>query len=245
MRKHSKIVATLVAASLATGVVAQANPPGYTAKKVENGAKLKGKVTYSGDPAKANEKDNTEKDPESCGKERTKANILVGADKALKDVVVYLSNITTGKDWTPEQTKVDLDQKTCMYAPHVVLVKEGGTVVFKNSDGVLHNIMATSTQDQGFNEGVGPGKELTKTFEKSEFVQLACSVHPWMSAVVVVMKNPYYTFTNEKGEYEISDIPAGKWKVMAEHKPLGKAEPKGSEIEFKAGETQTKNYDLK
>ncbi len=245
MRKHSKIVATLVAASLATGVVAYANPPGYTAKKVENGAKLKGKATYSGDPAKANEKDTTDKDAESCNKERTKANILVGADKALKDVVVYLSNITTGKDWTPEQAKVELDQKTCMYSPHLILIKEGGTVVFKNSDGVLHNIKATSSQNEPFNEGVGPGKEMTKTFEKAEFVELGCSVHPWMSAVVVVMKNPYYAVTNEKGEYEISDIPPGKYKVMAEHKPLGKAEPKGSEIEFKAGETATKDYDLK
>ncbi|MBI3726080.1 hypothetical protein HY251_19295 [bacterium] len=245
MRKHLKITATLVAATLVTALVASADPPPYTGKKVENGAKLKGKATYAGDMAKANEVDKTEKDPESCGKERTKDDLRVAADKSLANVVVYIKKIDSGKDWTDAQKKVVLDQKSCAYREHVVLVAEGGEVVFKNSDGVLHNIKATASQNEPFNEGVGPGKEMTKKFEKAEFVKLGCSVHPWMSGVIVVMKNPYYVVTNEKGEYEMTDIPAGKYTIFAEHETLGKAEAKGTEIDFKAGETQTKNYELK
>lgn len=241
MIQRSKLLTSLVAAALAS-VVVGASAFAYTEKKVEKGATLKGVVTFEGDVAKANQKDTTAKDEEACGKERVKPELLVDAgSKGLADAVVYIKKIEAGKEWSADQKKVVIDQKKCAFEKHVTLVAEGGEIVFKNSDGVLHNISASATINSGFNEGVGAGKEMSKKFAKAEFVNLSCSVHPWMNATVVVMANPYYAVTNEKGEYSLTDIPAGKYTIVVQHQTLKKIE-KGMDIELKDAETKDQNF---
>lgn len=240
MLKNSKLLTSLVAAILASGIVA-ASAYAYTEKKVEKGATLKGVVKYKGDMGRANQEDTTTKDPEVCGPKRVKPDLLVDAgSKGLVDAVVYIKKIDAGKPWAEDQKKVVIDQKTCAFDKHVTLVAMGGEIVFKNSDGVLHNISAKAMMNNGFNEGVAGGKEMSKTFAKAEFVGLSCSVHPWMNATVVVMANPYYAVTNAKGEYTLTDIPAGNYQIVVAH-PLKSIE-KGAPVELKEGETKTMDF---
>lgn len=231
MRKVSVVLVALLAATLA----ARKAPAGD--KKMGT---LKGKVTFAGNNGDKNKKDTTEKDPESCNKERPldRLNVDEGT-KGVEDVVIYVKG-EKGGDFDPKFKKVELDQKTCMFKKHVTLVAEGGEVVFKNSDGVLHNVKFSSTNNGSFNQGIGAGKEQAQKFEKSDFIEVSCSVHPWMSAIIVVMENPYYTTSNEKGEYELK-LPVGKHKIMVQHQVLGKVDKKGVEVDIKEGDN-TKDF---
>jgi plastocyanin len=228
MRKMSIVLVALVAGTLALNVK---NAPAQDKKL----ATLKGKVTFSGNKPEKNAKDKTDKDAESCGKDRDLEKLVVDeASKGVEDVVVYIKDKVPG-EFDPKFKKVVLDQKGCLFKSHVTLVAEGGEVVFKNSDGVLHNVKFNSTNNGTFNQGIGAGKEQAQTFKAAEFVTLECSVHPWMSAVVVVMAHPYYALTNKTGDFELH-LPPGKHKIMVQHQVLGKLDKKGQEIEIKDGD---------
>jgi len=235
-----------VASSLLLALAASADYKPTDDGKVANGAKLTGVVTYTGGDRTPNEQDTTSKDPDACGQSRTKEALLVSDSKGLANCVVYLKKVDdgAGKSFTDEQKNVVLDQKTCQFAPHVTLVAEGGSVTFKNSDTVLHNIKSMSALNRAFNLSVAPASQTTQTFRKAEFVKLACSVHSWMSGIIVVMQNPYYAVTKADGSYELDDVPAGTWTVIAQHELLGRADP-GQDLTFTAGATQTQNYEFK
>ena len=235
MRKISVVLAALLAAT-----VAVKNAPAQDKAKL---AVFKGKVTFAGSKPEKNAVDKAAKDPESCGPERPLDKLNVDeATKGVEDVVVYIKDKVAG-EFDPKFKKVTLDQKGCVFKSHVTLVAEGGEVVFKNSDGVLHNVKFNSTNNGTFNQGVGAGKEQAQAFKAAEFVNLECSVHPWMSAVVVVMAHPYYAVTSKTGDFELH-LPAGKHKIMVQHQVLGKLDKKGEEIEIKDGDN-SKNFEFK
>jgi plastocyanin len=219
----------------------------YSEKTVEKGATLKGVVRFAGDLAKANQKDSSTKDSEACGTEHDKPDLVVDtSSRALSDVVVYFKSVEAGRPWRDDEKKIVIDQKKCIFCErHVALVAAGGEVVFKNSDSVLHNVSLTCVANKSFNEGVGPGASMTKKFDRPELVRISCSIHPWMSAVIVVMSHPYYAVSNERGEFSITDIPAGKYTVFVQHPELGRVEKKGVEIELKEGETVTRDFEFK
>src|SRR6185369_13911332 len=64
---------------------------------------------------------------------------------------------------------VVVDQKGCMYRPHVVGARVGQKVIFLNSDPVLHNVRSVAEANATFNDMM-PTKDmrLEKVFEKTE-----------------------------------------------------------------------------
>lgn len=231
--KVSKIglVAVAIAAFVATAAA-------YDVKAPAKGGKIKGKVTFTGDKGKVNKQLKVEKDPDMCGENMADPDVIVGDGDGLADVVVYLKKVDAGKDFPDSMKKCEVDNSKCSFAPHVAFVMKGGEVTFKNSDSKLHNIKAVSP-NYNFNEGVDAGKSMSKKCERGpEEVKLSCSVHPWMSGQLWVVTHPYYAATNNKGEYEISDVPAGKYQLVVKHGKLGLADgvdKKGVDVEVKEG----------
>lgn len=209
----------IIGLALALGLTSAAQAAGYKEIEVKDGGTIKGTVKYTG---AVPPKKSISKDTEVCGTSTEDVSISA-VDGKLASVVVYLKKVKKGKAFTAEQKKVLSDQKACVFLPHVALVAEGGVVSFKNSDSVLHNVKSTSLKNPAFNEGVGADKAIDKTFKKGhEAVKISCSVHEWMSAWVVVMPHPYYAVTNDKGEFTLTNVPAGKYKLIVWHGSLGK-----------------------
>lgn len=203
-------------AGVATASVAYA---GYKEVEVKDGGKITGVVKFTGKvpPAIA-----ISKDTEACGTSCADPGIEA-KDGLLKGAVVYLRKVKEGKAFTDAQKKVVSDQTSCVFVPHVALVAEGGSVEFKNSDSVLHNVKANSLRNGGFNEGVESGKSITKEFKSGhDEIKVTCSVHDWMVSWVVVMDSPYYAVTDENGAFEIGDVPPGKYKLVVWHGKLEK-----------------------
>jgi plastocyanin len=210
----------------------------YKEIDVKDGGVIVGIVKFDGDVPTAKIL-KVDKDEQTCGHENKLSEELVvnGESKGIKNVVVSLVDIASGKK--ADTTTVALDQKECLFSPHVVAVSSGASVDLLNSDNVMHNLHSWSIKNAGFNEGVSGGGKLTKKFDLPEVVKITCDVHKWMSSFVVVKGNPYFAVTDESGRFRIENVPAGSYKIEAWQEKLGK---KTGEVSVKPKEETTVDF---
>ena len=81
---------------------------------------------------------------------------------------------------------------------------------------------ALARNNRPFNLGQpGPGVR-EKTFKVTEeALKFKCDVHPWMESYIFVLDHPFFAVTGEDGTYDISDVPAGTYTLVAWHSRLG------------------------
>ncbi len=134
--------------------------------------------------------------------------------------VVYVEAVA-GKTFPAPTAKTVVDQKGLMFVPHVVVVEQGATVDFLNSDTVAHNVFWTSISGNkklGHNLGTWPkGEKRSFKFDDPGVVPLLCNVHPEMAAYIIVAPTPYFVISNSSGEYKIENVPDGSYTVTAWH----------------------------
>ena len=134
--------------------------------------------------------------------------------------VVYVEAIA-GKTFPAPTQQPVMDQKGLMFQPHIVVVQQGATVQFLNSDSVARNVFWISVggnKKLGHNLGTWPkGEKRPFKFDNPGAVPLLCNVHPEMSGYVVVTPTPYYALTDKSGEYKIENVPDGSYTVTGWH----------------------------
>jgi plastocyanin len=192
------------------------------------GASLTGKVTFKGNPP-AMKPVRMNADPTCVEENPNGANdesIVMDQEGALQNVFVYVKEGLAQTVSSPSRSAVVLDQKGCRFTPHVIGVQTGQTIEIVNSDPVLHNVHAVPRTNQGFNAGM-PQKnmKITRHFDKPEIgVKVKCDVHPWMKAYVNIVEHPFFAVTGTGGEFEITDLPPGRYQVAAWHEQFGMKE---------------------
>ncbi len=152
---------------------------------------------------------------------------VVGDGGALANVVVYVKEGLGNRTFAAATTPVVIDQKGCLYIPHVVAVQTGQTVEVSNSDKTTHNIHPVPANNKEWNESQAPGAaNLVKRFAREELaIPVKCNVHPWMKSYVAVFKHPYFNVTGKSGEFEIKNLPAGDYTLEAWHELWGASQP--------------------
>ena len=137
--------------------------------------------------------------------------------------VVYVDAIA-GKTFPAPSQKPVMDQKGLVFNPHILLVQQGTTVEFLNSDNVQHNVFwpsVSGNKKEGHNMGTWPkGEKRSFTFNTPGVVPLLCNVHPEMSGYIVVSPTPYFAETDASGNYKIENVPDGKYNVIAWHEGM-------------------------
>src|SRR3989338_405981 len=163
--------------------------------------------------------------------------VLVKDDK-VENVFVYVKEGLSGPFPVPQEPIV-LDQKGCIYKPHVFGIQVGQTLTILNSDPMIHNIHSVIAEETLFNVAMPvQGQKLTQTFSKPQVtVTLKCDIHGWMRAYAGVLPHPFYGVTDEKGNFEIRNIPPGQYTIAAWHERFGEqlvkyVTLKPSEIKF-------------
>src|SRR5205823_14313487 len=104
----------------------------------------------------------------------------------------------------------------CVFKPHVLGVMTGAKITLKSSDPVNHNINAKLQRNSSFNSILAPGGKSEfdpKTGERGP-IPVTCDIHPWMQAYWLVLDSPYFAVTDDKGNFEIKNAPAGTQKVV-------------------------------
>ena len=99
-----------------------------------------------------------EADP-ACAKKHAKpvpAEMLVlGNGNTMGNILVYVSKgLPSGKSWPAPKTPVTLDQKGCVYVPHVMGIMVGQQYRILNSDGILHNVHTLPKVNKSFNRAM-------------------------------------------------------------------------------------------
>jgi len=145
-----------------------------------------------------------------------KGKVSVQGIKSAENIAVYVDLIPDKKFDAPKDHIV-IDQRKMAFIPHVVAVQQGTTADFLNSDPVGHNVYWPSISGNkklSHNLGTWPkGDKKPFQFNDLGVASLLCNVHPEMSGYVVVVPTPYFAVTDKDGNFDIKNIPAGKYTL--------------------------------
>ena len=156
-----------------------------------------------------------------------------------KGVVVYLENVP-GTPPKPKNNAV-IRQREKQFDPPLTIVVKGTTIDFPNEDKIFHNVFSVSRPAR-FDLGLyKSGTAKSVEMKRSGTVDVYCNIHPEMIAKVKVLDNAYYTITATDGKFEIQNVPAGEYPIVA-WLPSGD-EVKGTVV-VKAGESADVKLEL-
>jgi hypothetical protein len=215
----------------------------YQVVSVPDGGTISGVVKWTGERPKPVTlpitKDAATCDPEHAGT-RDLGRLDVGADSGVENTVVYLKGITAGKSWDLPDARRHLDQKQCRYVPHITLVAVGGDLAIKSSDAILHTVHMVGAADYNLPFPM-TDVTLTRTMHKGGTVDLKCNAgHIWMNGIVMVVPDPYYAVTDERGEFKITGVPPGDYEIVAWHE--GWKVAREEQVLDVGTQTKTKRY---
>jgi plastocyanin len=225
--------------------------------KAEGWGTLKGQVVFGGDPPAQTvlqEQGKAAKDPDVCAKNAPikSERLVVGDGKGVKFALVYLPKPTAVNDDAKKAAaaaKVVFDQKGCVFEPHVIGLMAGVPVTLKSSDTATHNVNIKLKASAG-NSTIGPGGSATFTPSSPERTpgQVVCDIHPWMTSWWMVIDNPYIAVTDDKGYFEIKNVPAGTQKVVVWQEAVMKGgfvtPASGEDVTIKANDTTVKDFTI-
>lgn len=138
---------------------------------------------------------------------------------ALKEFVVFIDKVATNAAPPAKPVQI-VTQRDAVFRPHVLPLLVGTTVEWPNKDDIFHNVFSVSEAKE-FDLGLYKGEEVKKvTFDKPGRVDVFCSIHKKMNCVILVLRNPWFAATDDKGRYRITGVPAGTYQVKAWHEFL-------------------------
>jgi len=217
----------------------------YKEMTVSGGGSIAGKV--SAGSAKAQTKSYTiSKDPQICGTGSRELPLVRVNGDALLDSVVYLEKVKAGKAFPAGLKKLTINQKKCEFVPYLSVMANQGVLEAVNSDSTLHNIhtyelikKARRTVLNISQPEAGSVVEKKIKLRKGTAMKVECDAHDFMHAFVFVAKNPYFAVVDDKGEFEIKDVPAGKYTIKVWHGTLG---TKKGTVDVKGGAAASVNF---
>jgi hypothetical protein len=208
------------AALLTFGAAVATAQSGYQTISVSDGGTVTGSVKWSG-PVPKPPTILINKDPEVCDpqgqKKRDLERLEIAPGGGVANTVVFLKDITRGKAMDLPEVRRFLNQKTCRYEPHVLLVPDNGTLQLKSSDPVLHTVHMSGMADYNLPFPFA-NQTVSRTMNREGLVDLRCNAgHVWMNAEMLVVSHPYYAVTDEDGNFMLTNVPPGEYEIEAWH----------------------------
>lgn len=206
-------------------------------------ATVTGKVNFEGTPPKM-PAINMSAEPD-CRKLHGGAvnadQVVVNSNNTLKDVFVWVKGGLEGKRFEVKSEPATLDQKGCIYTPHVVAVQTQQKINVLNSDPLTHNIHPLPKENREWNKSQPPGATpIAESFPRQEIMMpVKCNIHPWMRAYINVVDHPFFAVTGEDGSFSIAGLPPGTYTLEAQHEKYG-----AQEVSVTVGPSETKEADF-
>lgn len=213
-----RVRAILIMAALAVGVVGL------------HAGEIKGTVKFEGRARKARPMKKLAKDPICAAMHATPpVDEKFVYDKTDKEDIVTLANVFVWirkglpeKKYDVPKEPVVLNQRGCIFIPHVVGVMTGQDLEIRNSDKTAHNVNTRPKKNKGFNQAQPPDtRPLIKNFVREEvMLKFSCDMHTWMRCYVGVISHPFYAVTGKDGTFSLKDVPDGEYEVEVWHELL-------------------------
>lgn len=203
-------------------------PAASTAPPIDeaNAATVTGKVSFTGEKPKMANIDmsaNPACARAHSGSPQKSEQVVVNDNGTLKYTFVWVKSGLPDRQWPTPSGTAELDQKGCMYGPHVIGVMTGQNITIKNNDPTNHNIHPLPKVNQEWNESQAPGSDpKMRSFAREEvMIPVKCNVHPWMRAYIGVVSHPFFAVTGDDGTYTIKGLPPGSYTLEAWHEKYG------------------------
>lgn len=188
---------------------------------------IRGRVTYRGE-VPARPKLTVDVNVDVCGAhgDVLGEDLIVGRDAGLAHAVVFLVGVTpttTRGARAARPAPGKLDQRGCVFLPHVQSLTQGAELVIGNDDPVVHNVHARVEGNTVFNLGMPlAGVYVKRKLKVPGVTVLSCdSGHHWMNAYVVVVPHPFHATSGADGEFRIEGVPPGSYVLRAWHERQG------------------------
>jgi len=211
-----------------------------------NAGSITGKVSFAGD--KPVMKTLSMDAVPNCARAHTtpqkSQEVMVNENGTLKNVFVWVKAGVPDKQWPVPPSAVKLEQKGCMYEPHVLGVMATQEIEIINDDPTNHNIHPLPKVNQEWNESQPPkGDPKKKSFARQEvLISVKCNVHPWMRAYIGVVGHPFFAVTGDDGTFTIKGLPPGTYTIEAIQEKFGSKE---MQVTVGAKEAKTADFDFK
>ncbi len=207
---------------------------------------IKGTITFDGDvPAQQfiHKAGTDVKDGAICAKnDMPDERLVVNKDnKGIRWVLVYLAGEPPIHDDLKKASgEVEFGQEFCQFKPHLLAYRVGQKLKITSSDPTGHNTNAVPFKGEPINPllpAAPPGgkTEIDGPDWKAQTrpVSVKCNVHGWMTAYIMIFDHPYFAVTDENGNFEIKNVPAGKLHLVTwqESHGYGEGLKEGKEVE--------------
>jgi plastocyanin len=167
-------------------------------------------------------------------------------DDEFRNVIVYVESAPSLEAAaraaaTNPPRGLSIRQDGLAFVPHVLPVLRGTTVEFPNTDPVFHNVFSLA-RAATFDLGRYPrGDARSVRFDTPGIVKVFCHIHSDMSAVVMVLDNPFYVAPDPEGRFRLDGLPPGEYKVVAWHE---RAHPSRRTVRVEPGRATTVTFDI-
>lgn len=192
---------------------------------VKDGGTITGRVTFEGTPP-PREMLTIDEDVEACGGDRLAETLVVGEGGGIRNVVLSIEDVQSGKAWNFSEEFV-YNQNKCTFEPHILLMQPRVPGIVKNSDSVGHNFHTISKGIFNTNKKINADAEMAvpaNRVRRPGIIRVKCDIHSWMTGWWYVAATPYAVLTGDDGNFSITGIPAGTYTVKIWHETLGESE---------------------
>jgi len=197
---------------------------GGPASATTGGATVRGVVKFEGTAPKP-KLISMAADP-SCSKQHPgvvySQEVMTDTKSDLQNVIVFVSEGLGDRIFEAPSQPAVIEQKGCLYEPHVLAVRANQPLQVVNEDPTSHNIHPTPANNREWNKAEPPGSSLQDSFAREEIaIPVRCNVHPWMRGYIAVFKHPYFAVTGKDGSFDLSSLPPGTYTIKAWHEKFG------------------------
>jgi len=148
--------------------------------------------------------------------------VMTDSNGDLQNVIVFVADGLGERTFDLPTQPVVVEQKGCMYMPHVLAVRANQPLHVVNDDPTSHNIHPTPANNREWNKAEPPGSSVDESFAREEIaIPVKCNLHPWMHGYIAVFKHPYFAVTGKDGSFDLSSLPPGTYTIKAWHEKLG------------------------